>query len=261
MLIQIIIIALFAGICGIDNYNGLFHFHRPIITGPIVGLILGDVQTGLIAGASIEFVWMAMVPLAGAQPPNVVIGGILGTAFTILTKQNPSIAVGIALPFALLGQICIVGFFSLFSLCNKYIDKTFLDRSNPQPNKFDNWMYFWMFIDFCLNFILVFFPLYFGATKATALVELIPHWIMAGMSAIGGIMPAVGFAMLMKIMFKVRYLPFFAVGFLAAAYLKLPIIAIAIIGLAIAGYDYMLGNEKEKVIVNKIGEEDYSNGI
>ena len=86
MLTEAILIALWAGIAGIDLYNGLFHIHRPVVTGLVVGLILGDVKTGLIAGAILEFVWMGMVPLAGAQPPNVVIGGIMGTAFAILLQ-------------------------------------------------------------------------------------------------------------------------------------------------------------------------------
>ncbi|RGC51771.1 PTS N-acetylgalactosamine transporter subunit IIC [Absiella sp. AM29-15] len=262
MLAQILLISVFAGICGIDNYNGLFHIHRPVVTGMVVGMILGDITTGLIAGATIEFVWMAMVPLAGAQPPNVVVGGILGTAFTILTKQDPTIAVGIALPFALVGQGCIIMFFSLFSALTSKIDKTITE---PDPNKFDRWMYFWLFISFLIPFILVFLPLYFGADKAQIIISMLPNWVMAGLSAIGGIMPAVGFAMLMKIMFKVRYLPFFAVGFIAAAYLHLPVIAVAVIGMAIAGYDYFIHEDKEPIMAvvtnSNDDEEDYEDGI
>lgn len=265
MISKFLLISLFAGICGIDNYNGLLHFHRPVITGAIIGLILGDLKTGLIAGASIEFVWMAMVPLAGAQPPNVVIGGILGTTFTIITKQDPSIAVSLALPFALLGQVCIVGFFSLFTIFNKKIDATFLNPETLNAKKFENYMYLWLFIDFMINFILVFIPLYFGATKATDMISSIPDWVMAGMGGIGKIMPAVGFAMLMKIMFKNIYLPFFCIGFIFSAYLHLPIITIALIGASIAGYDYMLNKDIEKNNNSykniTIQEEDFSNGI
>ena len=50
------------------------HIHRPIVTGLIVGLILGDVNTGLITGATLELVWIGAVAIGGAQPPNVVMG-------------------------------------------------------------------------------------------------------------------------------------------------------------------------------------------
>lgn len=81
-------------------------------------------------------------------------------------------------------------------------------------------------------------------------------------------MPAVGFAMLMNIMFKWNLAPFFAVGFVAVAYLELPILAVAIIAAAIAAYDYFIGGEtgnKTQVATSAGGieedEEDYSDGI
>lgn len=48
MLLESLLIAIFAGIAGIDLFNGLFHIHRPIVTGAIVGLILGDLKMGLL---------------------------------------------------------------------------------------------------------------------------------------------------------------------------------------------------------------------
>src|SRR5690625_4316344 len=100
MFLKALLVAIWAGLAGVDMFDGLTHFHRPVFTGMVVGLILGDVKTGLITGATLEFVWMGAVPLAGAQPPNVVIGGIIGSAFAILANQDPQVAVGIAVPFA-----------------------------------------------------------------------------------------------------------------------------------------------------------------
>jgi PTS system N-acetylgalactosamine-specific IIC component len=37
MLLKILLISLFAGICGLDGDNTLIHFHRPIVAGAIVG--------------------------------------------------------------------------------------------------------------------------------------------------------------------------------------------------------------------------------
>lgn len=58
MFIDALLIALLAGIAGVDLFNGLTHLHRPIVIGTIVGLILGDVQTGLLVGRTLELVWM-----------------------------------------------------------------------------------------------------------------------------------------------------------------------------------------------------------
>ena len=62
------LVALWAALCGIDKYDVALNFHRPLITGPVIGFILGDVQTGLIAGAAMELAWLGLVPNAGSQP-------------------------------------------------------------------------------------------------------------------------------------------------------------------------------------------------
>ena len=41
MFIKALLIGIWAGIAGVDMFDGLTHIHRPIVTGPIVGLILG----------------------------------------------------------------------------------------------------------------------------------------------------------------------------------------------------------------------------
>ena len=123
VLVQAILIGIWAGIAGIDMFDGLIHVHRPIVTGLVVGIILGDVKTGLIIGGSLELVWMGMVPLAGAQPPNVVIGGIIGTSIAILGKLDPQAAVGIAVPFAVAAQAGITLLFTAFSPVMHKADK------------------------------------------------------------------------------------------------------------------------------------------
>lgn len=268
MLVQALLIGLWAGIAGIDNFNGLTHIHRPIVTGAIVGLILGDLNTGLIAGGTLELVWAGMVPLAGAQPPNVVIGGIIGTAFAILSKTDPKVAVGVAVPFAVAVQGIITLLFTIFSPVMHTMDRKAIEGDTKALDRMAIWQPTILFFGY---FIIAFLPIFFGANEASKLVSQVPTWILTGLGFAGGMMPAVGFAMLMKIMWKGEYAPFFAVGFVAAAYLELPILAIAIIGCAIAGYDYFKpGNSTPSAGTpatataggaNSDEEEDYSNGI
>ncbi|MGB3159826.1 PTS N-acetylgalactosamine transporter subunit IIC [Carnobacterium sp.] len=262
MFIQALLIGLWAGIAGIDQFNGLTHIHRPIVTGAVVGLILGDFTTGLIAGATLELVWAGMVPLAGAQPPNVVIGGIIGTAFAILSGQAPEVAVGIAVPFAVAGQALITLLFTAYSPIMHKMDDYAMKGDTKSIDRLNYMGPVFLFIFF---FVISFLPIYFGAEQAAGIVGLLPAWLIGGLGVAGGIMPAVGFAMLLKIMFKWTYAPFFAMGFVAAAYLELPILAVAILAVAIAGYDYMAqGNAPKTAPVVASGideEEDYSDGI
>ncbi|WP_226035933.1 PTS N-acetylgalactosamine transporter subunit IIC [Aquibacillus saliphilus] len=255
MFVEAILIALWAGIIGIDLYNGLTHIHRPLVTGLVVGLILGDVTTGLIVGGTLELIWMGMVPLAGAQPPNVVIGGVIGTAFGIIAGQDPNVAVGVAIPFAVAVQGLITLFFTIFAPVMHKADKFALDANYKGIERIN---YLGLVILFFFNAIIAFLPIYFGAQSAANLVESVPEWIINGLSIAGGIMPAIGFAMLLRIMMKVEYVMFFIVGFVLAAYLEMPILAIALIGLAIALYDFNQNKNKQGPAPR---EEEITDGI
>ncbi|NWO14433.1 PTS N-acetylgalactosamine transporter subunit IIC [Virgibacillus dokdonensis] len=255
MLMEAILIAIWAGIIGIDLYVGLTHMHRPVVTGLVVGLILGDVTTGLIVGGTLELIWMGMVPLAGAQPPNVVIGGVIGTAFGVIAGQDPQVAVGVAIPFAVAVQGLITLFFTLFAPVMHKADQFALDANTKGIDRIN---YLGIAILFSFNALIAFLPIYFGAEQAAAFVETVPQWIIDGLSIAGGIMPAIGFAMLLRIMMKVEYIMFFIVGFILAAYLELPILAIALIGLAIALYDFYQNKNKQGPAPK---EEEITDGI
>ncbi|APC49312.1 PTS N-acetylgalactosamine transporter subunit IIC [Virgibacillus halodenitrificans] len=258
MLMEALLIALWAGIIGIDLYVGLTHIHRPVVTGLVVGLILGDVTTGLIVGGTLELIWMGMVPLAGAQPPNVVIGGVIGTAFGIIAGQDPQVAVGVAIPFAVAVQGLITLFFTSFAPVMHKADQFALDANYKGIERIN---YLGMTILFVFNALIAFLPIYFGAEEAAKLVESVPEWIINGLSVAGGIMPAIGFAMLLKIMMKVEYVMFFIVGFILAAYLEMPILAIALIGLAIALYDFYQNKNKPGSGNQPPREEEITDGI
>lgn len=88
---------------------GLWMIERPLILGPLVGIILGDLQTGIIVGASLELVMMGVVGIGSATPPDTVSGSILATAFAITSGLDISAAVALALPIATLGQLVGIG--------------------------------------------------------------------------------------------------------------------------------------------------------
>ncbi|MED9785838.1 PTS mannose/fructose/sorbose/N-acetylgalactosamine transporter subunit IIC [Escherichia coli] len=205
-LLQAFALGIIAFIAGLDMFNGLTHMHRPVVLGPLVGLVLGDLHTGILTGGTLELVWMGLAPLAGAQPPNVIIGTIVGTAFAITTGVKPDVAVGVAVPFAVAVQMGITFLFSVMS--------GVMSRC-------------------------AFLPIYFGAEHAKTIIDVLPQRLIDGLGVAGGIMPAIGFAVLLKIMMKNVYIPYFILGFVAAAWLKLPVLAIAAAALAMALIDLL----------------------
>lgn len=237
MLWQALAIALFAGIAGIDLFNVLTHIHRPIITGPIVGLILGNPEAGLVAGATFELMWMGLVPLAGAQPPNVVLGGIIGTSFAIITGQTAEQAILVAVPFAIFVQVCITFLFTAFSPLMSVADRY---ARTLNFAGIANLNYLGMTILFVFYSGIAFSVIYFGATAAQNLVSIIPPWLTDGLQFAGGLMPAIGFAILLNIMLQRQYIAYYLLGFLLAAYFKQPLLAIALVGVVFALIEYYL---------------------
>lgn len=236
-LIQALMVAIFAGIAGIDLFNVLTHIHRPIIAGPIVGILMGNPEAGLVAGASFELMWMGLVPLAGAQPPNVVMGGIIGTAFVIATGKTAQEAIVVAIPFALFVQVCITFLFTAFSPLMKKADH-YADTLNYGGIAKLN--YLGMTILFLFYSIVTFLVVYLGAAQAAKYVAFVPKWITEGLGMAGGLMPAIGFGILLNIMLRKEYIAYFILGFVLAAYLNQPLLAIALIGTAFALIEYFI---------------------
>ena len=62
------LVALAVFICvGGAELIGFTMLNRPIVIGPLVGLFLGDLHTGVMIGASLEAVFMGVVNIGGVK--------------------------------------------------------------------------------------------------------------------------------------------------------------------------------------------------
>ena len=114
-IIQIALVFVVTFIAAIDQFDFLESLYQPIVTGAVIGLILGDLNTGLLVGGTYQLMTIGNMPIGGAQPPNAVIGGIMAAILAIATGLEPNAAVGLAIPFALLGQLGVTLVFTLMS--------------------------------------------------------------------------------------------------------------------------------------------------
>lgn len=258
-MITVLAISLWVGLAGVDYYGSGLMFGRPIITGPVVGFLMGDMQTGLEIGATLELAWLGLMPLAGAQPPNVTIGSAIGVVFGIQSGLSPTAVVGIAIPFAVLMQQLTVIQFTSFA--------TFMTKVDEMAEKCDikgieRINYLGLFTYFITFFICTLIPTYYGDVVAKSIVESVPKDIITGLSIAGAMMPALGFSMLLKMMLKEkRFMPFYAIGFVAATFLKLPIIAIALLAVSIAVIDYYNNRSIKKTSVSSMNTDGFEDGI
>ena len=107
-IVQIVLIFIVTFIAAIDQFDFLESLYQPIVTGPIVGAILGNVELGLVVGGTYQLMTIGNMPIGGAQPPNAVIGGIMAAVFACtLDNVDANAAVALAIPFALLGWFIV----------------------------------------------------------------------------------------------------------------------------------------------------------
>ena len=62
-LLQAFALGIIAFIAGLDMFNGLTHMHRPVVLGPLVGLVLGDLHTGILTGGTLVLSSARRLPL------------------------------------------------------------------------------------------------------------------------------------------------------------------------------------------------------
>ncbi len=90
----------------------------------------------------------------------------------------------------------------------------------------------------------------FAATLSTSalkvFVQAIPQWLISGLTVAGGLLPAVGFALIMSTMAKKEYIPALILGYVCVAYLKMPVIGLAFAGAVLAFNNYYNGRRADK---------------
>ena len=247
------IVGLIMAICWfIEKIGGTPMVIRPLVVSPLVGLALGDVQTGAIVGATLELVFMGAIQIGAAVPPDVLVGAALGTAFAIISGQGADIALTLALPIALLAQSLKVLVFIVRSWFMDFPMKLAADANIKGLNLLNIGG---LLLQCGMYFIVGFVAIWFGSPAVEAFVASLPQWLLNGLNVVGGLLPAVGFALLLQPMMNGKNAIYFLVGFVLFAYLKLPVLGITIVGLLVA---FIVAFEKGTVVKasNTMDEEE-----
>lgn len=230
MLMAALLAGLITGLCKMEYFFGYCMLNRPIVEGALMGLVLGDPVTGTIIGATLEIVFLGSFPVGAAVSPDGGTAAGVSTAFAILTGAGAGVGTAFAVPLALAGGFAFV-------LC-KFINNIFAEAMKAQLAK-DNdgaaralfWAGSWIGT-FGLYFLIGFFSVFFGSAALEAAVAAIPTDVINGLASGGNLLPAVGFGLLLTMIMDKKLAAWFFIGFIFAAYLKLPVIAVTLLATA-----------------------------
>ncbi|MEB5952487.1 PTS mannose/fructose/sorbose/N-acetylgalactosamine transporter subunit IIC [Enterococcus innesii] len=227
-MLQAILLGIVAFIAQSEYALGTSLLSRPIVTGLFTGIVLGDINTGIIMGATLELAFIGSFSVGASIPPDVVTGGILGTAFAITAGAGTETALLLGLPIATLTLILKNVYLGLLiPMMNQKADLYAADGNYKGVERMHLLAGFGLSLMLALVVTISFMV---GSNTISKLLAMIPAFVQNGLSVATGFIPALGFAMLARLLINKQVAPYFFLGFALAAYLEIPVTGIAIFG-------------------------------
>ncbi|MBQ4342939.1 MAG: PTS sugar transporter subunit IIC [Erysipelotrichaceae bacterium] len=223
---------------------------RPIICGTLVGIILGDAYTGIVIGGTLQLVYLGVQGIGAAIPVNSTTATTVTTALTIATGVPMETAIALAVPVSVMGQLGRMAAWTINAPIMHIADKL---AEEAEYKKMKMLQLLGSLVFYVTEFIPVFLCIYFGSQFVTSLNENMPPLVSDWLSKATGMLPALGFGMLLALMYKPKFLPFFIIGFVMSAVFKGSLLAIALLGAAMALAIFFYGPSSQGKTRRKAG--------
>lgn len=211
---QILLLTLYAGYQILDELQIYSSMSAPVFAGLFSGLVMGDVKAGLFIGGSLQLMVLGVGTFGGASKIDANSGTILATAFSVGAGMNPEAAVAaIAVPVAsLMIEMDVLGRFLNTYFAHK------IDAEVEKMNYKGIERYFlagmipWSFS----RMIPVGLALALGGGVVTKVTEYLSGplaWLGTGLTVAGKVLPAVGFAILLRYLPVKKHFAYLMLGF------------------------------------------------
>lgn len=263
---QIVIISLFSMYTSVIGAGGTtyawYTLARPLVASLIVGLVFGDVTTAILLGSAVQVVYIALVTPGGTVAADLDAVSYIGIPLAIVAVKGAGLdpatieAQGLAVSIcAAVGTVGTVFFYSsaVFNLIWQEIAwKAFDKRNYGLVTTLTFWAQY--VTHFLIRFIPTFLILKFGLPYVANIKEILPmdSIPMKTLFTVGSLLPAVGIAILLKMVVKKAIdLVIFAFGFILARVMGVNLVGAAIVGGFFAYLNYLFtykggGNAAEK---------------
>ena len=237
--------------------GGWYTLSRPLVSGMLVGIVLGDIQTGIMVGVAVQAVYIAMVTPGGSMPADLNFVAYPAVALGIMSGQGVEVAVAIAATIGIAGTIIFNFMMVLNSYWNHRADLSVDDGDDK--GVYMNTAIYPQITNFLMRFIPTFIAVYFGNQYIEGFMASLPDLVINTMTVLGGILPAVGIAILLKQIIKeTSMLIYFLVGFVGIVFLNLNMVGLVMIGalFALLHYNYKPDPQPTAVAPNQVMDDD-----
>lgn len=231
--IQLILVVLVAFVAGLASVLDERQFHRPLVACTLIGLVLGDVTTGVQVGGALELLALGWMNVGAAMAPDAALASTVSTVIVIAGKQSPAEAIAVAVPLAVAGQALTI-FVRTVAVFFQHQADNFAKQANFRGIEAMH------LSALALQGLRVAIPtgivaaLASGSAVSDAL-NMIPSVITDGLQIAGGFIVVVGYAMVINMMKARILMPFFFLGFVVSTFMTTLDTGITLVALGIMG--------------------------
>uniref|UniRef100_UPI00403F5248 PTS mannose/fructose/sorbose/N-acetylgalactosamine transporter subunit IIC n=1 Tax=Candidatus Enterococcus willemsii TaxID=1857215 RepID=UPI00403F5248 len=227
---QIALIVLYGFFINYDKNGSMIGTSQPVTAGLIVGLILGDVPTGLYIGGTLQLMTLGISSFGGASVPDYQTAALVGSYIAITTGQEAAIGITLAIPVAMLMvQLDVLKWTTNIYFQNKA--EKYAESGNY--NGVERMHLCGLVNTMLTSGIPVLLTVLVGPSVVSRVIDYIPEWLTGGLTVAGGLLPALGIGLLLRYLPVKSYFGYLIVGFVAAVYLNVPILGVALLGTAV----------------------------
>ncbi len=205
--------------------------NTPLVLCPVVGLIMGDLHTGVVAGATLQLIFLGVMQIGGTLPADATLGSVFGTAMAIALGQSVEVAMSLAIPVAMVGSMFTFLGYVVRGLFNPWVERFCKEGNMTALERLHLALAFLPELPKCL---VLFAALAFGSGLAEQIVSMFPAVVTDGLDYATGLMPAVGIALLLKMMWSNKMAVYFTLGVVLVSFFKIPMLGVAIVGVILA---------------------------
>ncbi|MBU3154855.1 PTS mannose/fructose/sorbose transporter subunit IIC [Clostridium estertheticum] len=239
--LQIILVFIIAGITGMGSVLDSAQTHRPLIACTLIGLVLGDIKTGIILGGYLELLALGWMNVGAAMAPDAALASVVSTILVIVGHQSITAGMALAIPIAVAGQVLTIFVRTIIVFFQHLADK-YAKEANFRGIEMCH------IIALSIQALRVAIPAVLVAAVAgtgtvNAMLSAIPVVVTRGLQVSGGFIVVVGYAMVINMMEAKYLMIFFFAGFLIAVFTSFTLVGLGMLGL-ICGIAYIQLNPK-----------------
>lgn len=217
-------------LCG--TTGGWYGIGRPLVAGLICGIILGDVQAGVLCGVAVQALFIGQITPGGAVPSDLNLAAYIGIPLALAAGGNADMAVALAIPLGALG-VALHNFTMTFNAiwphkadrCAEVADARGIRIANLEGQ----------IIEFVERFFIVTLTCYLGASFAEGLFAALPAFVTEWLAIGGKMLPALGFAVLLNQIVQEKWMiSLFVFGWVIVSSFSITTTSLVFIALAFA---------------------------